>query len=178
MNIARVVQVTYIFQAPTTQAAHLCLPQHGRACRQTGKLLITLGCKWKTDPSKALITAVIDKVDYGPIRDATKGILFLSTPHRGSDVTPWPKLMSNVGNVIVTYTKSSGFFGKFRSDLVELLEKGSKELNTVGIEFRNQHKGITLVSFYETDSTPPFTDPVSMPVPSLSCAGLTIRQLY
>jgi hypothetical protein len=68
--------------------------------------------------------------------------------------------LSNVGNLALSYTKTSGLLGKFRNDLIELLEKNSSELSTLSIEFRNQHRNIILVSFYETNTTPPFKNPV------------------
>lgn len=108
-----------------------------------------------------MITASLDRDDYGHIRDSTKGILFLSTPHRGSTAIPWPKLLSNIGNVALTYTKTSGWLGTFRTDLLKLLEKDSAELVNITVDFRNQHKGIKIVSFYEGDATPPFKVPVS-----------------
>lgn len=109
-----------------------------------------------------MITASLDRDDYGHIRDSTKGILFLSTPHRGSTSVPWPKLLSNIGNVALEYTRSSGWLGKFRADLLTLLERDSEQLVDITLDFRNQHKGIKIVSFYEGDAAPPFKDPVSI----------------
>lgn len=67
---------------------------------------------------QALITASLDRDEYANIRESTRGILFLSTPHRGPDAVSWPKLLSNVGNVALTYSGTSGFTGKFRNDLL------------------------------------------------------------
>jgi hypothetical protein len=54
--------------------------------------------------------------------------------------------------------------GKFRTDLLESLEKDSKPLTEIAVNFRNQHKGIKIISFFEGDATPPFEDPVSVPL--------------
>jgi len=61
----------------------------------------------------------------------------------------------------LTYTKTSGWLGTFRTDLLKLLEKDSQELVNITVDFRNQHKGVKIVSFYEGDATAPFKDPVS-----------------
>jgi hypothetical protein len=110
---------------------------------------------------QALITASLDRDEYANIRESTRGILFLSTPHRGSDSVTWPKLLSNVANVALTYTVTSGFTGKFRTDLLSSLEKESQDLVNLTIEFRNQHRGIKIISFVENNATPPFKKPVS-----------------
>ncbi|KFZ03761.1 hypothetical protein V502_10684 [Pseudogymnoascus sp. VKM F-4520 (FW-2644)] len=102
---------------------------------------------------QALITARLDAVDYGFITGSTRGILFLSTPHRGSEATKWPELLSNVVNVATAVP--SAFTGSCRTDLLRSLQKNSGELGNIATDFRNQMKGVKIVSFLEQNSTPP-----------------------
>jgi hypothetical protein len=42
------------------------------------------------------VTAFSEADDFPAVKDYTKGIIFLSTPHRGSDNTKGPKVLANV----------------------------------------------------------------------------------
>lgn len=85
--------------------------------------------------------------------ESTSAILFLATPHRGSGEAQLPIVLSNIGNLALTGT--SRFAGRFRTDLLKIVEKDSDELEEISINFRNQIGDIEIASFIETLSTPP-----------------------
>jgi hypothetical protein len=106
-----------------------------------------------------------------------KGIVFLSTPHRGSGSVTWPNLLGNVLNAILTIAPSST--GSFRNDLTELLRSNSDELQALATNFRNQAIGIKIVSCYEMNITPPLKDLVIIACPeaNISISNLGYRLL-
>ena len=109
-----------------------------------------------------MIIARLDAVDYSHLHECTKGILFLSTPHRGSSTTQWP-LLSNILNVALTLPKlPASNTGSFRHDLLKGLAKESKELQTISESFRNQMLDMKIVSFVEQNTTPPFSEKVCL----------------
>jgi hypothetical protein len=81
------------------------------------------------------------------------GILFLSTPHRGSSQTQFPVVLTRIANVALS--GSSRFVGAMRSDLIKALEKDSKILKDISTDFRNQTRSIKIASFIEQSLTPP-----------------------
>jgi hypothetical protein len=98
--------------------------------------------------------ARLDAEDYLFIQDSVKGILFLSTPHRGSESVKWPLLLANIVNV-------SGL-GSARDDLLKSLEKDSEELLAISTSFRNQVRGAKIISCYETNTAPLLSSLVSL----------------
>jgi hypothetical protein len=89
------------------------------------------------------------------------GILFLSTPHRGSSETPFPTVLTSIANVALS--GSSRFVGAMRPDLIKVLQKDSKILKEISTDFRNQTKSMKVASFIEQSLTPPAKLRVSYP---------------
>lgn len=104
---------------------------------------------------QALAVARLDAKDYPFIQESVKGIIFLSTPHRGSDSVKWPLLLANILN--------ASSLGSARKDLLKSLERNSEELLSISKNFRNQVEGVRIISFYEQNTTPPFSSLVSSP---------------
>ena len=131
---------------------HLYLPQHGRSCRQEGTVASQLRQLPKLILDQALVIAKDDEEGYKDIRKSVAGILFLATPHRGSDATSFPLIISNI-----LETASALTFGatkKVRKDLLKSLEANSAELKDISTAFRN---AITfdIISFVEKVVTKP-----------------------
>ncbi|KAH0562180.1 hypothetical protein GP486_003124 [Trichoglossum hirsutum] len=102
---------------------------------------------------KALITARLDAEDYGDITNSVSAILFLATPHRGSETTQLPKVLAEIANLALTGT--SLFIGRNRTDLIGFLERDSEGLKRISTDFRNQMGDMKIASFIETSITPP-----------------------
>lgn len=96
---------------------------------------------------KALIIARLDAEDYGSIAESVSAILFLATPHQGSEHASLPAVLCSVANVALIGT--TRFTGPMRTDLVESLKKDSDNLNEISKDFRNQVKTIKIASFVE-----------------------------
>ena len=71
-------------------------------------------------------------------------ILFLATPHRGSDATQLPALLGSIVNLA-----SSRFTLRVRTDLIEAIKKDSTTLKGISTDFRNQIGQIKIASFVE-----------------------------
>lgn len=76
---------------------------------------------------KALIIARLDAEDYGHITESISAILFLATPHQGSNQTQLPMVVGSIVNIALTGT--SRIIGSIRADLIEA-RKGLRKLET------------------------------------------------
>jgi len=83
---------------------------------------------------------------YEDISISCKGIIFMGTPHRGTDFASWGTLLSRLANAL---TLSS----TMRTDLFKDLETGSKTLSTISRQFIQRGSLIQIVSFYERNGT-------------------------
>lgn len=97
--------------------------------------------------------ARLDSNLYPGVQGSTKGIVFLSTPHRGSGSTDAPITLGKALNATLMFTPSS--VRSTRTDLLETLKSNSDELKRLATDFRNQAMGIKIVSCYKINITPP-----------------------
>lgn len=74
------------------------------------------------------------------------GVVFLGTPHRGTDVTYWSKLLMKLGQI--------AGLDKLREDLVSNLDTKSAELGTICSHFLEHSMRLQVFSFYELHGTP------------------------
>jgi len=100
---------------------------------------------------EAVVLAQIHPEKYPFIKDSIKGILFLSTPHRGSESVEWPQLLAKILNASLYLT--AGLHGSARTDLLKSLERNSKELRGISDNFSSQVKCIKIISCYEQNKT-------------------------
>jgi hypothetical protein len=70
--------------------------------------------------------------------------MFLATPHRGSDMADFPELLKRMASFAC---KLRG--ARLRDDLLQSLRKDAPKLSNISTDFRNQHDGIKIASFYE-----------------------------
>ncbi|OCK76186.1 hypothetical protein K432DRAFT_437179 [Lepidopterella palustris CBS 459.81] len=107
---------------------------------------------------QAIILAHEDDGRYGDILAATYAIIFLGTPHKGaSGTTDIGKVVGNIINACLYVSGSGGFAGTTRTDLLNTLSSDSEALKTLATSFRNRSRNLEIVTFYETETTPPFT---------------------
>ena len=91
------------------------------------------------------------EVHYKDIIESTSGVLFLGTPHGGSDYAAITKSIVNIAHV--TLPKP---LGTFRKDLIGSLERNGSDLLELSNDFRYivDKKNIALYSFVEQDRHP------------------------
>ncbi|KAH7129973.1 hypothetical protein B0J13DRAFT_627109 [Dactylonectria estremocensis] len=99
---------------------------------------------------KALITAHNGPEAYAPILQATAGIVFLGTPHRGSDLVPWAMLLSNLVGV-------ASMGRSIRKELLRSLNKDSDMLMEISSQFLQRATLLKIMSFVEQQVESPLT---------------------
>ncbi|KAK6075641.1 ankyrin repeat protein [Seiridium cupressi] len=98
---------------------------------------------------QALVCAHGDHLIYGDTLGAVKGIVFLGTPHRGSELADIGKV---VGQIINTFLPNTT-----RTDLFTHLVKDSEALQDLASAFRHRLQGLEIATFYEVGPTPPLS---------------------
>lgn len=94
---------------------------------------------------QALVSAHADHKRYQNIAAATRSIIFLATPHRGSKSANIGSLLSHVASLA---------FQSPSKQLLETLKNNSDVLSRLSDEFREIHSAFDIVSFYERRKTP------------------------
>jgi hypothetical protein len=75
-----------------------------------------------------------------------KGIVFLGTPHRGSDLAYWSEILIKLAHVAV--------FGRCRQDLLNNIELKSTEMGAICSQFVELGIGLQIFSLCERLATP------------------------
>jgi len=91
---------------------------------------------------QALIMAHEAQTFYGQILRSTKGIIFLSTPHRGADLASWMSIFTNLINV-------ASFGQGIRKDLIKNVERDSSLLIAISNQFIHRATALKIMSFTE-----------------------------
>ena len=100
---------------------------------------------------------------YGGILNATYAIVFLGTPHGGtSGTTDVAKLVGHVINACLYVSRSGGVAGIARIDVRDTLSTDSDALKILAATFKNRLYNLRIVTFYETEVTPPLAQLVSV----------------
>jgi hypothetical protein len=89
---------------------------------------------------QALFYARIDS-RYTPIQESTLSIIFFGTPHRGSQVANYGKVLDRVAHAALR---------KPPSKILDALQKNSDELYKLSTDFQFQLPRLQIVSFYES----------------------------
>jgi hypothetical protein len=112
----------------------------------------------------ALVIANEERTFYENIFDSTRAIYFFGTPHRGSAAaTGIAHVLANIANS--TLVGARHFSGRFRTDLLDSLQKDAPSLEQLSLSFRNISPNFRIVSFYEQNATPPFKNRACQPHP-------------
>jgi len=94
-------------------------------------------------------------VHYSTILKSTVGIVFMGTPHRGSDLVPWALLLGNIVN--------AAFLGQaLRNDLIRGLHPRSKMLSEISKAFLHRSVPLKIMSFIELQIESPLLAVVSL----------------
>jgi hypothetical protein len=96
-----------------------------------------------------LILALEQQHRYGNILNSTKGIVFLGTPHRGSQLANWTTFSRDIIDIAP--------FGKsvVRKTLLHDLETKSGVLKAISESFQHRAMNLKIASFYERVFTMP-----------------------
>lgn len=95
---------------------------------------------------QAMIVAHEKAMRYGGFEQAVAGVIFLGTPHRGSEIVYWSKLLAKFANAFTA--------GKVREDLLKILEPKSAEMGTICSQFVERGMRLQIFSFFERRDTP------------------------
>lgn len=100
---------------------------------------------------KALLVAYVAEVHYKNILDSTTAVLFLGTPHGGSDSAALAKPLVDIAHVALPR-----LWGTVRKDLIASLERNGSELLELSGQFRSivDKENIRVFSFVEQDRHP------------------------
>jgi hypothetical protein len=87
------------------------------------------------------------------------GIIFMGTPHRGSELVPWALLFANVVN--------AAFMGQaLRKDLLRELDGSSTTLMDISKQFVHRSTPLRIMSFIELQIERPLPNLVGAVAPS------------
>jgi hypothetical protein len=97
---------------------------------------------------------------FRDILSSIKGVIFLGTPHRGSRSANLGKTLGSIVNLALQASNILQFSGGVPTKLLEDLAENSRELMRVADDFAQRAPALRIVSFYETNPTPPSKDVV------------------
>ncbi|KAK7408618.1 hypothetical protein QQX98_009220 [Neonectria punicea] len=109
---------------------------------------------------QALVFAHLDHERYGSLLQSTIGVLFLGTPHRGSNLADMATIVGRIINLATAPATIGASSSVIRRDLLSVLSYDSESLQELDFSARNLWDKITVASFYETLPTPPLSIPV------------------
>ncbi|KAH6950863.1 ankyrin repeat protein [Fusarium avenaceum] len=81
---------------------------------------------------------------YHSLQRLIFGVIFLGTPHRGSDLASWGSMLSSVLKMGTLGTSTN-------TQLLKDLETNSRDLDRISKSFIARSKGLKIYSFYETE---------------------------
>jgi hypothetical protein len=108
---------------------------------------------------KAVVIASSNAEDYSHIQDSIIGILFLGTPHQGSEATSYSRVLLNIMNA--AFPDFPDLTRKTQTNLRNFLDRDMDDIQKMGIRFRAQTLDIKIISFIEQKPTHPFDYRVS-----------------
>ncbi len=91
-----------------------------------------------------MINATNNNYAYGTIREATKGLVFFGTPHRGGNGVALGKVVANIVTAVT---------GNDRNDILKSLSTNSLLTTNANDDFSHQWEDYKVVTFYETRKT-------------------------
>lgn len=91
---------------------------------------------------KSLCLAYDERSHYLSIYENITGVIFMGTPHRGSDIASWTRFVRSLVSIPL--------LGNLRRDLLKDLEPNSKEIQSISAAFlEHGHVLKKIFSFYE-----------------------------
>lgn len=91
---------------------------------------------------------------FSDVLRATRMIVFMGTPHRGSQIAMALGPLASFANFWLDISFTSLFVGSMRTDLIQLLSRDSAKLDEINESFKQRAKGMTIISCYERVKPP------------------------
>ena len=108
---------------------------------------------WTSSDGKVL-KAIIDAPDFAPgLIPRLSGVMFLGTPHRGSDSADLASVLTGVVNVAARVGSLGLAKNPLQQDILNELKTGSKPLGELHDTFRKRVSKLQVKSFFETRDT-------------------------
>lgn len=92
---------------------------------------------------------------FKPLQDSIHGVVFMGTPHRGSDV-------ADVAAVLLDAVQFGLFGYQVRSNLIKNLKTNSEFLQDLSDTFGRQAARLEIISCFETQTMPKWNKVVSL----------------
>jgi hypothetical protein len=110
-----------------------------------------------SDSFQALILAHNKRIVYSDILDRTAGLIFMGTPHRGSDKAKWASMLKELLNTVGVGSSTQ---------LLADLKRQSRTLVQINSDFVERGaKILRILSFYEMYTTEGLMSRVCIPLP-------------
>lgn len=103
----------------------------------------------------------MDQVRYGDLLDSTIGIVFLGTPHCGSNIADTALVVGRAVNALSATLSIGTMPNVVKQDLLDALAYDSQGLQELDLSVRHILGKISVTTFYETLPLPPLRTPVS-----------------
>ena len=87
---------------------------------------------------------------FAEVLRTTRAIMFMGTPHRGSDIAASLGPLIEAINFGLKYSGGSLIAGSMRHDLVKMLSCNSSALDEINESFMPRAKNMHIISCYET----------------------------
>lgn len=126
-----------------TSPSYFRVSQYGRYCRQTSKAPVVHESTAGVDSLQALSVAY-SRPYYNTISKATNSIIFMATPHRGSNKAYWGEMGQRLFSSLTGTTSTSA---------VKELNAFSAVLEDINADFVNIANNYKFVSFFERQGT-------------------------
>ncbi|KAK5558288.1 hypothetical protein LTR46_003537 [Exophiala xenobiotica] len=91
---------------------------------------------------------------FADVLRATQLIVFMGTPHRGSQIAAALGPLATFANFWLDISLASIFTGSMRTDLIHMLSRHSVKLDEINQSFKRRAKGMTIISCYERVKPP------------------------
>lgn len=133
---------------------HICMPQPWWDCFKTSMYSSSSGLALP-NPIQAFVYANEDKTRYGDVLQLTLGVVFLATPHKGSDIADFASVLVTILNTCQAVATVGLRPMVARADLLAYLNSNSDALQDLNRSALYRLEALTIESFYENKVTPP-----------------------
>jgi hypothetical protein len=108
------------------------------------KVVESVSYEFPADAEQALILAHDRSSFYSALLQKVWGVVFLGTPHRGSDIAFWTEFLAHTLHIAQFKTGTN-------KNLVTALKKDSKSLSEISSQFVQRGANLEIITFFETE---------------------------